>query len=147
MYKTYQVLAKDTWDNIASKFHTSVDALQELNGMTMLIPGSIIVVPKVVESDYFTKYTIQKGDNLYEISKKFHTNVDVLLNANGLEKDDYLYPGQELLIPREGIAMYVTKEGETLVDVSKKLGTTQSSLIQDNEFIYLLPEQLILYKK
>ncbi len=147
MYKTYQVLAKDTWENIASKFHTSVDALQELNGMTMLIPGSIIVVPKVVESDYFTKYTIQKGDNLYEISKKFHTNVDVLLNANGLEKDDYLYPGQELLIPREGIAMYVTKEGETLVDVSKKLGTTQSSLIQDNEFIYLLPEQLILYKK
>ena len=141
MYKTYQVLAKDTWENIASKFHTSVDALQELNGMTMLIPGSIIVVPKVVESDYFTKYTIQKGDNLYEISKKFHTNVDVLLNANGLEKDDYLYPGQELLIPREGIAMYVTKEGETLVDVSKKLGTTQSSLIQDNEFIYLLPEQ------
>jgi len=84
MYKTYQVLAKDTWENIASKFHTSVDALQELNGMTMLIPGSIIVVPKVVESDYFTKYTIQKGDNLYEISKKFHTNVDVLLNANGL---------------------------------------------------------------
>ena len=147
MYKTYQVLAKDTWENIASKFHTSVDALQELNGMTMLIPGSIIVVPKVVESDYFTKYTIQKGDNLYEISKKFHTNVDVLLNANGLEKDDYLYPGQELLIPREGIAMYVTKEGETLVDVSKKLGTTQSSLIQDNEFIYLLTEQLILYKK
>ncbi len=147
MYKTYQVLEKDTWENIASKFHTSVGALQELNGMNMLIPGSIIVVPKVVGSDYFTTYTIKKGDNLYEIAKKYHTNVDVLLNANGLEKEDYLYPGQELLIPREGIEMYVTKEGETLVDVSKKLGTTQSSLIQDNELIYLLPEQLILYKK
>lgn len=43
--------------------------------------------------------------------------------------------------------MYITKDGETLVDVSKKLGTTQSSLIQDNEKIYLLPEQLIIYKK
>ena len=113
----------------------------------MLVPGSIIVVPKLVEDDYFTTYIIKKGDNLYEIARRYNSSVDVLLNANGLEKDDYLYPGQELLIPKEGIGMYITKDGETLVDVSKKLGTTQSSLIQDNEKIYLLPEQLIIYKK
>lgn len=147
MYKTYQVLQNDTWESIANKFHTKVDSLQQLNGITMLIPGAIIVVPKLVEDDYFTTYIIKKGDNLYEIARKYNTNVDVLLNANGLEKDDYLYPGQELLIPKEGISMYVTKDGETLVEVSKKLGTTQSSLIQDNEKIYLLPEQLIIYKK
>ncbi len=147
MYKTYQVLQNDTWESIANKFHTKVDTLQQINGMTMLVPGSIIVVPKLVEDDYFTTYIIKKGDNLYEIARRYNSSVDVLLNANGLEKDDYLYPGQELLIPKEGIGMYITKDGETLVDVSKKLGTTQSSLIQDNEKIYLLPEQLIIYKK
>lgn len=147
MYKTYQVLTNDTWESIANKFHTRVDSLQELNGMNMLIPGSLIVVPKVMDTDYFVTYTIKKGDNLYDIARKYRTNVDVLLNANGLEKDDYLYPGQELLIPKEGIGMYVTKDGETLVDVSKKLGTTQNDLVQDNEKIYLLPEQLIVYKK
>lgn len=147
MYKTYQVLQNDTWESIANKFHTRVDSLQQINGMTMLVPGSIIVVPKLVEDDYFTTYIIKKGDNLYEIARRYNSSVEVLLNANGLEKDDYLYPGQELLIPKEGIEMYVTKDGETLVDVSKKLGTTQSSLIQDNEKIYLLPEQLIIYKK
>ncbi len=147
MYKTYQVLQNDTWESIANKFHTKADTLQQINGMTMLVPGSIIVVPKLVEDDYFTTYIIKKGDNLYEIARRYNSSVDVLLNANGLEKDDYLYPGQELLIPKEGIGMYITKDGETLVDVSKKLGTTQSSLIQDNEKIYLLPEQLIIYKK
>ena len=147
MYKTYQVLQNDTWESIANKFHTKVDTLQQINGMTMLVPGSIIVVPKLVEDDYFTTYIIKKGDNLYEIARRYNSSVDVLLNANGLEKDDYLYPGQELLIPKEGIGMYITKDGETLVNISKKLGTTQSSLIQDNEKIYLLPEQLIIYKK
>lgn len=147
MYKTYQVLQNDTWESIANKFHTRVENLQQLNGISMLIPGSTIVVPKLIEDDYFTTYIIKKGDNLYEIARKYDTSVDVLLNANGLEKDDYLYPGQELLIPKEGISMYVTKDYDTLVEVSKKLGTTQNSLIQDNEKIYLLPEQLIIYKK
>ncbi len=147
MYKTYQVLQNDTWEDIANKFHTRIDALQQLNGMSMLVPGSIIVVPKIVEDDYFTTYIIKKGDNLYEIARRYNSSVDVLLSANGLEKDDYLYPGQELLIPKEGIEMYITKDGETLSDVSKKLGTTQNSLVQDNENIYLLPEQLIIYKK
>ncbi len=147
MYKVYQVLVGDTWESIANKFHTGIDTLQELNGMTMLVPGSTIVVPKVVEGDYFTVYTVRKGDSLYEIARKNNTSVDVLLSANGLEKDDYLYPGQELFIPREGIEMYIAKEGETLSDVARKLGTTQSSLIQDNEKIYLLPEQLIIVKK
>lgn len=147
MYKIYQVLQNDTWESIANKFHTRIDTLQELNDMNMLVPGAMIVVPKIVESDYFTTYTVKKGDNLYEIARRYQTSVDVLLNANGLEKDDYLYPGQEILIPKAGIEMYVTNEGETLVDVAKKLGTTQSSIIQDNEKIYLLPEQLLIYKK
>lgn len=64
MYKTYQVLQNDTWESIANKFHTKVDTLQQINGMTMLVPGSIIVVPKLVEDDYFTTYIIKKGDNL-----------------------------------------------------------------------------------
>lgn len=147
MYKIYQVLTNDTWESIANKFHTTTSTLQELNGASMLIPGSIIVVPKITGGDYFTTYVVQKGDNLYDIARKNNSSVEILLNANGLEKDDYLYPGQEILIPKEGIEMYVSKEGDTLSTAATKLGTTSNSLIQDNEQIYLLPEQLIVYKK
>ncbi len=147
MYKAYQVSSGDTWESISNKFHTSASNLQALNGIAMLVPGSTVVVPRVIEEDYFTVYTVKKGDNLYDIARKNGTSVDILLNANGLEKDDYLYPGQELLIPKEGIMMYVVKDGETLQNVASKLGTTQNSVIQDNENIYLLPDQLLVFKK
>ena len=146
MYKVYQVSSRDTWEDIARKFHTSIETLQELNGMTMLIPGGMIVVPTVEESTFFTVYTV-KGDNLYDIARKWNTSVDVLLSANGLEKEDYLYPGQELLIPKEGYQMAITKEGDTLRSVATKLGTSGENLFQTNEKIYLLPDQLLVVKK
>ncbi len=147
MYKVYRVGSYDTWESIASKFHTNVETLQNLNGISMLIPGSEIVVPKVVEEDNFTVYTVQKGDNLYDIARRYNSSVEVLLNANGLEKDDYLYPGQELLIPKKGIKMNVVKEGKTLNEVAADLGVSQNSLLEDNENIYLLPDQLLIVKK
>ncbi len=147
MYKVYQVSSRDTWEDIARKFHTSIETLQELNGMTMLIPGGMIVVPTVEESTFFTVYTVKKGDNLYDIARKWNTSVDVLLSANGLEKEDYLYPGQELLIPKEGYQMAITKEGDTLRSVATKLGTSGENLFQTNEKIYLLPDQLLVVKK
>lgn len=43
-------------------------------------------------------YVVQKGDNLYRISKKYGTTVDALKRANGLSSD-LIHTGQSLIIP------------------------------------------------
>lgn len=44
-------------------------------------------------------YYVQAGDSLWKIAKKFKTTVDLIKVANNL-KDDLIYPGQQLLIPK-----------------------------------------------
>lgn len=147
MYKVYQVSSQDTWRDIARQFHTTEEILKNLNGTTMLIPGSMIVVPTVEEGEFFTVYTVKRGDSLYEIARKNNTTVDILLSTNGLEKDDYLYPGQELLIPKEGFQMVITREKDTLRGVANRLNTSAQNIWETNENIYLLPDQLLVVKK
>ena len=43
--------------------------------------------------------------------------------------------------------MYVTQLGDTLDAVAIKLGSSKETLIEENKTIYLLPEQLIVYRK
>lgn len=43
--------------------------------------------------------------------------------------------------------IYVTQLGDTLDTVALKLGSTKETLIEENKTIYLLPEQLIIYRR
>jgi LysM repeat protein len=70
-----------------------------------------------------------------------------LIKLNGLDKDDYIYPGQEILIPNENVRIYITEEGSTLRDAASKLGDDVNSILMQNDTIYLQPDQLIIYKK
>lgn len=97
--------------------------------------------------NYFTYYTIEKGDNLYEISRKYNINPKLLAAINGIEENEYIYPGQELMIPKSGYSYYITAEGDTLSGVSSAFKTTNENLIRFNKTIYLLPEQILVYKE
>lgn len=44
-------------------------------------------------------YYIKSGDTLWNIAKKYHTTINELIQNNEL-KDDRIYPGQQLIIPR-----------------------------------------------
>jgi len=92
-------------------------------------------------------YVVVKGDNIYEIARNNNVGYEELLKINGLDKDDYIYPGQQILIPKNNISLYVTNENETLSDVANKLGISEMELIENNKTIYLFPEQLIIYRK
>ena len=96
---------------------------------------------------YFDYYTIDKGDNLYKISRKYNINPNLLASLNGLDMNDYIYPGQTLLIPNSNYSYYITKQGDTLDMVSKTFNVSNSKLLDDNKTIYLLEGQMLVDKK
>lgn len=96
---------------------------------------------------YFDYYTIDKGDNLYKISRKYNINPNLLASLNGLDMNDYIYPGQTLLIPNSNYSYYITKQGDTLDMVSKTFNVSNSKLLDNNKTIYLLEGQMLVNKK
>lgn len=148
MYSIYQIQAGDTLDTIANKVGTTKQILLTINGLadTNIFPGNYIVIPMNVNLP-FTTYTVKKGDNIYEIAREYGVDYETLLEINGLNKNDYIYPDQEIIIPNKSFNVYVTRDNDSLATVAAKLGANQVDLIRDNATIYLLPEQLILYRK
>ena len=44
-------------------------------------------------------YTVQKGDTLYSIAKKYNTTMDSLIEINELEGPESLIEGKKIIIP------------------------------------------------
>lgn len=147
MYKIYKVSMGDTLSSIAKKFNTTIDNLQNINGIDYINMGELIIVPNNSNNDFFDIYTIEKGDSLYKIAQKYNISLIDLLNINGLDKDNYIYPGQEVLVPKKNINMIITKEEETIDSASERLGLDRMDLLSQNDNIYLMPEQLLINRK
>jgi len=146
MYDTYVVMENDTIDTISSKFNTSPEILYQLNGYVLsIVPGISLVVPRIT-SKYFDYYKVNKGDSLYKIANAKNIDADLLAQLNGINKNDYIYPNQTLLIPKAGSILYFTAMGDTLGEVAKGLNVSIDKLVSQNDNIYLQPEQLIVYK-
>ena len=151
MYTIYQVQNGDTLASVASKFGISLDMLSSLNGImvgSVLNPGDYIVVPRMqVENPYFMEYTVKKGDNIYEIAKKYNIDSSQLLRLNGLNDTDIIYPNQIIMIPKNEVRFYITKPDDTLNRVTRELNVSANELARANEIIYLVNDQLLVYKK
>lgn len=149
MFESYLIKDDDTLDKIADRHNVSKEYLIDINNLyyeSDFKPGRELIVPKV-EDVYFNIYVVEKGDTLYQIGKKFNVNPDLLSSLNGIKKDEYIYPKQELMIPKEGYSYYITAEGDTLREVINVFNTSYEKLLKENKTIYLLPEQLIVLKK
>ncbi|MBQ7141071.1 MAG: LysM peptidoglycan-binding domain-containing protein [Bacilli bacterium] len=149
MYGIYIVKDNDTIESIANKYNISVEQLYEINGfepMSVLEVGQRVIVP-MIKPELFEYYAIKKGDTLYKLGELFKINPEKLAEINGLNTNEYIYEGQILIIPKEGVEITITKEGDTIDGLSKKLGTNSFGLLLQNPNIYVLPEQLITYKK
>ena len=82
--------------------------------------------------NYFDYYTIKKGDNLYNIAKKYNVNPTLLATLNGLNLSDYIYPEQVIIISKSNFAYYITKEGDTLKLVAETFNTSENNLLKYN---------------
>ena len=72
-----------------------------LNGLTsdLLQIGQVLRIPAADSSggSYF-EYTVRPGDTLWQLSQRFGTTVNAIMNLNGLSSD-LLQIGQVLKIP------------------------------------------------
>ncbi|MEG2311290.1 MAG: LysM peptidoglycan-binding domain-containing protein [Bacilli bacterium] len=147
MYKVYQVKIGDSLENIAKSHNITIDMLRQLNGnINNIMNGQNIVVP-FVEKGIYEAYLVQKGDSIYSIAQRYNIDIDDLLAINGLNKNDYIYPNQQLMVPRQNVIIYVTKPNDSIQKIINKFQVTPTDLLEQNSQIVLIPQQVITYAK
>lgn len=94
---TYTVQKGDSLYSIARKYSTTIDKIKDLNNLTtnLLSIGQVLLIP--TNTNLETTYTVQKGDSLYSIAKKYNTTVDKLKQLNNLTSN-LLSIGQILIV-------------------------------------------------
>lgn len=94
---TYTVKSGDSLYSIAREYNTTVDAIKNINNLTsnLLSIGQVLKIPS--DASLETTYTVQKGDSLYSIAKKFGTDVNTLKSLNNLTSN-LLSIGQILIV-------------------------------------------------
>jgi lipoprotein-anchoring transpeptidase ErfK/SrfK len=86
----------------------TLDALPpDLN--TLIDSGSMNLVMDIVEGPR-TQYTVQRGEELGLIAKKFNVSVSDIMALNNITNANLIYPGQVLIIPAAGVWVPTEKD-------------------------------------
>lgn len=88
-------------------------------------------------------YTVQSGDTLWEIAKKYGTTINEIASINDISNPNLIYPGQTLRIlinstnegsetRATGSITYTVKRGDTLSKIALAYGVTVNHIVQLN---------------
>ena len=141
---TYTVKPGDTLWGISNQYGVSVTELARINNVTAdkLRVGQVLTIPSKAGTNPNNMfiYTVQKGDSLYSISKKYYTTVNDIIDINNLTNLT-LSIGQKLRIPEkytEGelimpdFVNYIVKKGDSLYSIARSFNTTVDQIKKDN---------------
>ena len=147
-YIRYKIKKGDTLSEIAIKYNTTVAELVRINNIknpNIIYANEILLIPTKNNSissgnddKNNTIYIVQKGDNLYNIAKRFNTTVRNIVNNNNIKNPNLIYPGQRLIIIKntENIQTkymtYRVKRGDTLYGIARRYNTTVNRLVYIN---------------
>ena len=136
----YIVQKGDSLYQIAKKYNTSVDELKKINNLTSntLSIGQKITLPEILKQPTtgYEYYTVQKGDSLYQIAKKYNITINELKGLNELSTT-LLNIGQKLKVPisTEKYTLYTVVKGDSLYQIAKKYNTTVNDIKSLNNLI------------
>ena len=133
---TYTVRPNDVLGRIASQHGVSLRDLMKWNGLktTLIKPGQELMVRQQPVSREVTSggtYTVQPGDTLWELARRFAVSVAELQAWNGLETAR-IKPGQQLTVANEQAQMYTVVAGDTLHSIARKFGLAPSDIARQN---------------
>jgi len=138
----YIVVSGDSLYSIAQKFGITVKDLIETNNLgnnTNLTIGQELIIPDKNEENLpptqeetINTYTVQSGDSLYSIARRFNTTVDTLKSLNNLTSN-ILSIGKVLLLPTEieepvTNNTYTVQSGDSLYSIARQFDTTVNEL-------------------
>jgi membrane-bound lytic murein transglycosylase D len=108
----------------------------------------------------YGKHVVMTGETLSSIARKYDTNINKIIYANGLQRSNHISPGDELRIPARGTVVYDTRKpatrpakkvteysvnrGDSLYTIAKKFGTTTQAIQKHNK---LQTKNLIIGQK
>ena len=135
----YIVKKGDSLWSIASKNNTSVNEIKKLNNLSSnnLSIGQLLKLPTTNNEEIIDEnvYTVEKGDSLYSISRKYNITVDNLKSANNLTSN-LLSIGQKLVIPKSNASSneitYTVQKGDSLWLIANKYDTTVDKIKSAN---------------
>lgn len=145
----YIVEEGDNIENIGRKFNIPVIEIIKANNLTppyLLTIGQSLAIPTNLYN-IFDYYVVKKGDTLYSIAEKENITVDLIAGINGINPTEYIYENQTILIPKQGVELYITKDGDTIDTISEHFSAPSVDVIYSNNDIYLMPGQLIIYRE
>lgn len=144
----YVVKENDTIESIAELYQIPANEIIKANNLEApytLEVGQVLSIP---DESYqiFIYYQVKEGDTLYKIASIYNITVPLLAAINGLEIDEYIHPNDTLLIPKKEYSVYLTENGDTITSVARRFNTYAQDIVYSNRNIYLLPNQLIVYR-
>lgn len=158
----YTVQAGDTLYSIARRNGMNLSSLLSLNGLSqssMIYPGQRLTLsqsegtsvgyrPTASSTSSKGNYTIQAGDTLYSISRRFGISLSTLLANNGLSASSLIRPGQTISVSgsssanvqsqavsytsTSGSGNYTVKAGDTLYRIAYNHGISLTKLLSLN---------------
>lgn len=104
-YSNHLIEAKETLYSVARMYNISVDEVKNANpglSESSFKTGKTIKIPKFGSATNISStYSVEKGETLYSISRKYNVSVESLLAANPSIKDNGLKEGATLNIPEK----------------------------------------------
>lgn len=116
---------KNDWDKWAEAV---VKAVADYKGYNYVAPG---------ENTVNNTYTVQKGDSLWSIAKRFNVGINEIKNANNLTSS-LISVGQQLVIPGAAPSdqtnvTYVVQKGDSLWSIANANNTTVDEIANLND--------------